>query len=60
MPLPSGTTSVDTLQVLPGVEAFVSGQMLLEEYVPSPEDIFMADGASRTGTEVGEPWTPRW
>lgn len=60
MPLPSGITSVDTLQVLPGSEAFVSGQMLLEEYVPSPEDIFRPSGFGSESVAVSEPWRESW
>ncbi|MGM9766872.1 MAG: hypothetical protein ACI3Z0_00200 [Candidatus Cryptobacteroides sp.] len=60
MELPSGITSVDTLQVRPGSEAFVSGQMLLEEYVPSPEDIFLPSGNVNFSASVAEPLAEKW
>lgn len=60
MELPSGITSVDTLQVRPGSEAFVSGQMLLEEYVPSPEDIFLPSGNVNLSASVAEPLAEKW
>lgn len=60
MPLSSGITSVDTLQVLPGSEAFVSGQMLREEYIPSPEDIFLPESAGAVSSATAEPWRESW
>ncbi|MGM9741241.1 MAG: hypothetical protein ACI3ZP_11615 [Candidatus Cryptobacteroides sp.] len=60
MPLPSGITSVDTLQVRPGPEAFVSGQMLLDEYVPSTEDIFRPSDSVNVSAAVSEPWREGW
>ena len=60
MELPSGITSVDTLQVRPGSEAFVSGQMLLEEYVPSPEDIFLPSGNVNLSASVAGPLAEKW
>ncbi|MGM9741486.1 MAG: DUF4271 domain-containing protein [Candidatus Cryptobacteroides sp.] len=44
MPVPSEIYSVDTLQVLPAADAFVSGELLLPEYVASPSDMFLPAG----------------
>ncbi len=45
MPISSGITSADTLQILPAADAFVSGKFLMREYRPSPEDIFLPEHA---------------
>lgn len=60
MPLPSGITSVDTVQVLPASEAFVSGQLLQDTFAPSPEDIFLPADSSAVTVPASVPRQESW
>lgn len=50
MPIASGITSADTLQILPAKDAFVSGTFHLTEYNASAEDIFLSEKDSSSVT----------
>lgn len=54
MPISSGITSADTLQILPAKEAFVSGTFHLQEYKVSGEDIFLPEEDSASDIRIGE------
>lgn len=65
MPLPSGIISVDTLQAVPAAGAFTSGELLLEEFTPSQQDMFLPDSLSFAegvvaGTSVPDPGLDIW
>ena len=55
MPVSSEIYSVDTLQILPAADAFVSGELLLPEYVASPSDMFLPAGQTACQPDMACP-----